>query len=371
MEQNTIEEVAGMKVFSNPEDLAASMNTPTEEAAPEVEAAPVAEETLAEAPAPDQGEQTQVVESAPSAEPEATPAMETAKSETDYSESDVEETVFSYLSERLGREVTSFDDFNENQKNTLDERVEAIARFVEETGRSPQDWFAYQSLNPSEMDDVTAVKVDLASTYSNLAPEELDLLLKSKYKVDPDLHTEDEIRLSQIQLKVDAEKARKSIDELRSSYMAPEKSATQSEGESIIDDNWIASMSKEVDALDGLEFNLGGDKSFTFTLDESYKSELKNKNARLNEHFDAYVNKDGSWDYDTLSSHRAVIDNIDTIVSSAYKQGLGDGQRGLVQKAANVQSQSPQDSESTQTNPLADQLKNIMGGQSNKLTFKI
>ena len=49
-----------------------------------------------------------------------------------------------------------------------------IAQFVEETGRSPQDWFAYQSLNPSEMDDVTAVRVQMASEYPNLAPEEVE-----------------------------------------------------------------------------------------------------------------------------------------------------------------------------------------------------
>ena len=56
----------------------------------------------------------------------------------------------------------------------------------------------------------------------------------------------------------------------------------------------------------------------------------------FDEYFDPYVREDGSWDYDMLSSHRAVIDNIDKIVSAAYRQGMGDGQRGIVDKAANV-----------------------------------
>ena len=47
----------------------------------------------------------------------------------------------------------------QQQESVLDERVEAIARFVQETGRDPQDWFRYQQLNASEMDDMTAVKM--------------------------------------------------------------------------------------------------------------------------------------------------------------------------------------------------------------------
>ena len=37
---------------------------------------------------------------------------------------------------------------HEQETNAIDERVEAIARFVEETGRAPEDWFRFQSLNP-------------------------------------------------------------------------------------------------------------------------------------------------------------------------------------------------------------------------------
>jgi len=219
------------------------------------------------------------------------------------------------------------------------------------------------------MDDMTAIRVSMASEYPSLSADELNVLVQSKYKVDPDLNTEDEVRLSQIQLKVDAQNARQKIEELRSQYSAPETSAPAVE--SIVDDEWVLNMSKEVDLMTGLEFDLGGDKSFTFGLDDKYKSQLKEKNARLDEYFDPYIREDGSWDYDMLSSHRAVVDNIDAIVASAYKQGLGDGQRTLVDKAANVQSQAPVESGIGQSNPLADQLKSILGGQSNKMTFKI
>ena len=96
------------------------------------------------------------------------------------------------------------------------------------------------------------------------------------------------------------------------------------------------------------------------------------KQARLDEFFDPYVREDGSWDYDLLSSHMAVIDNIDRIVKSAYTRGLGDGQRTLVDTASNVSTQSaPQGAQNQQTNPLADQVKQILNSGGGGLTFNI
>ena len=359
--ENQPSEAQGFQVFDNVEDLSASMATEQE---PQVETTEPVAEPVAE-PAPEPAVEAQPQESS-YVDPEAAPTEETQE----YTDSDYEEAVLSYMSERLGREFSSFDDFSTPQQKALDERIESIARFVEETGRSPQDWFAYQSLNPSEMDDVTAIRVSMASEYPSLSAEELNVLVNSKYKLDPDLNSEEEVRLAQVQLKVDAQNAKQKIEELRSQYQAPEVKQSEN-AEPIVDEAWVSQMSREVDQMTGLEFDLGNDKSFTFGLDDAYKSQLKQKNARLDEYFDPYVNDDGNWDYDKLSAHRAVVDNIDAIVASAYKQGLGDGQRTLVDRAANVQSQTPTETGVNQSNPLTDQLKQIMLGQGGKMTFKI
>jgi len=387
MEQNTVDEIAGMKVFSNPEDLAASMasqpETPVQEQPEATPEQPVQEEQqpqVMEGAQPEQPVQEQPVgQEEPQPErpqfdavlEEQPPAPQIQQDE--YSDEEIEDAVFVYLSERLGRELNSFDDLTTSQAPALDERIEAIARFVQETGREPQDWFAYQSLNPSEMDDMTAVRVSMASEYPNLAPQELDLLIGSKYKLDSDIHTDEEVRLSQVQLKVDAQKARTQIEGVRDTYKAPAPREAQQfeDPEPIITADWIAQMSQEVDALEGLEFDLGGEKTFTFGLNDQYKNQLKNKNARLDEYFDPYVSEDGSWDYDLLSSHRAVVDNIDSIVAAAYRQGLGDGQKNLVSNAANIQSQTPSygDQGVSQTTALADKVKELMRGQGNGLSI--
>jgi len=326
----------------------------------EVLAAQQAQEPTMEEPV----QETEMVE-------EASPEIETSTEETqseyieEYDQEEVEGAVLDYLSERLGYEVESLDQLLEveQQQTELDERVEAIVNFVEETGRDPQDWFIYQQLNPSEMDDVTAIQVQLSSDYPNLSQDEVITLMNNKYKLDPDLHSEEEVKVSQLQLKIDAQNARDGINELRERYAAPEYEESEDLG-NLFDEDWHDAMEAETNALDGVEFNLGNGQSFTFGLNDDYRNELIDKNARLDEFFDPYVQRDGSWDYDKLNVHRAVIDNMEQIVQAVYKQGMSDGQRGIVNQAANVGIPSPNQGGQQQEDNLSKQLREALGGDS-------
>lgn len=373
--ENTIEEIGGMKVFSNPEDLAASMNqaeTPQQEtqSEPQVEAQP---EPQTEVQQESFSQTESQPEETPYVDPEAAPQDQEPYEEPygQYTEEDIERAVYSYISDRLGRDIESIEDLQVEQ-TALDERIEAIANFVSDTGRDPSDWFAYQSLNPSEMDDLTAIRVNMAAQYENLAPEEIGVLLQSKYKLNPDIHTEEEIRLSQLQMKIDGQAAKQEIEKIRSEYAAPEIQEQMEEEADYFDEAWVNDMIDETAAFEGLEFDLGNGKTFTYGVDDNYREQMVRQNANLDSYLSNYVRDDGSWDYDTFNSHLAVLDNIDNIVANAYKQGLGDGQKGLVEKAANVGVSEPNpNTGQPNVSPVVDQLKNILGGQSNKMTFKI
>lgn len=338
------------EIFDNPADLAASMQREA------VTAAPVEQEVTTpqdEAPIP---VQEQVVQPEPQ--------------QAQFTQQDVEGAVLGFLSERLGRQVQSFDEIA--QPRALDERIETIARFVEETGRRPEDWFAYQRLNTSEMDDMTAIRVQMSADNPSLSGEEVNLLVQSKYRTSSEASEEDK-RLVQLQMKMDGQKAKAAIEELRQGYKAPEvQEQPAAEPERLVDEAWVYEMAQNVDALQGLEFDLGGDKTFTFGMDDQYRQQLKYKNANLENYFDPYVREDGSWDFDLLSSHRTVVDNIDKIVQAAYRQGMSEGQRGVVQNAANVHTQSPNDSAGQQnSNPLGEQVKQILQRNRSTMTFNI
>ena len=123
---------------------------PQQEVQPEVEAAPV--------------------EAQPQAEPET--VEQPVNEDTTPEEIDVDAEVLSFLSERLGRNFGSYDDISEALSYTpveIDERVSAINKFVLETGRSPEDWYKYQSLDPSEMDDMSVMKLHMTADHPSLS----------------------------------------------------------------------------------------------------------------------------------------------------------------------------------------------------------
>jgi hypothetical protein len=312
-------------------------------------------------------QEVQTIEADSFEQPVADEAVED-NSTQQYNDQDVDSAVLTYLSERFGRSINSFDDLVEyrERERAIDERVSAIVDFVEKTGRDPRDWFIYQSINPSEMDDLSVVKLNMSAEYPNLSQEEIDILVGSKYKINPDVHGEDEVKLSKLQLKIDAESARRSIDQIRNDYQTPV--AKSEDYSSIVNDEWISEMSKSVEEFEGIEFNLGG-KKFTYSVDDRYKSSLYDRNARLDEFFDPYVREDGSWDYDTLNMHRTVLDNMNSILTSAYRQGMSDGQKSIVNKAANVNAKAPNQASTSQGDPLATQLRDILGMDNSFIKF--
>lgn len=385
--ENTIqpqeEQFQKAEIFDTPEQLAASMAMDSQ---PQVESQPEQPaETPYVDPEPAPAEEPSTLEQI--AQPEGNQQEEYIRNreynqnssnvgnEEDYSDEEIEAAVYTYLSEKLGREINSFDELSQN--NSVDERVQAIADFVQETGRNPEDWFTYQSMNTSEMDDLTAVRVQMSQDYPNLSFEEINMLVGSKYKLDPNVYDERDVQLSTLQLKIDAEDARGGIEEIREQFKAPapreEQGQYYDEDAMYIDDAWMQNMATETDAMEALEFDLGGDKTFTYSLGDDHRRRLIQRNSQLDNFFDNYVYEDGSWDYDKLNSHFAVIDNIDTIVSSAYRQGLGDGQKAVVSNAANVSmNTSPSSSQNlNQENPLAAQVRDLLRGNSSKMTFKI
>jgi hypothetical protein len=303
--------------------------------------------------------------------PEQTNIEEQSAGQPQYTMQDMDAAVSQYLSERLGLGIDSLEQLAQfTQVPQIDERVQAIAKFVQETGRDPYDWFRYQSLNPSEMDDMTAVRVQMASKYPNLSYDEVETLVANKYSYNSDLADENEIKMKQLQLKIDAQEAKQTIEGMRNQYAAPQRQQQQQQ-QAGISREWVEAMASEVGSFEGVEFDLGNGKMFSYNVDDNYRNQLVQKNASLDKFFNQYVGRDGSWDYDMLSAHQTVLDNVDNIVKAAYQQGLGDGQKNLVNKAANITPGTQQmPANQPSGNDAVSQVLNYMGNNSG-LKFNI
>lgn len=247
----------------------------------------------------------------------------------------------------------------------LDPRIQVIADFVQKTGRSPEDWFRYQSLDPSEMDDRTVMRVQMASEYPSLGNDEIELLMNSKYKTDDNVYSEEEVRLSNLQLKIDAQKARESIGSLREEYQTPMASNNTADPvEDPFDQTWLRSNFESLTGLGEIAFDLPGGREFNFGVPQDYRNGLAKENSNMTSFFDKYVDKEGSWDHDLWNMHRTVVDNLPNILQSIYSQGLSDGQRAIVEKAANIDATSPQtNAEQSPDDFVAQQVLDALGRQ--------
>ena len=356
--------------FSISDTMPESGNNAPQETQPQAE-----EQTTAPEPsAPVEATQPQEVqqETAPAQEPtqqtaeiSQEPVQETAQEQSSFNEDlSALETFFGALSETQTETPQQVEDTESITASDLDPRIKVIADFVEKTGRSPEDWFRYQALDPSEMDDRTAMRVQMASEYPSLANDEIDLLINSKYKTDDSMYNEEEVRLANLQLKIDAEKARQSIGTLRNDFTSPlTQPSTQAEEEpNPFDESWLNANQTSLGELGEIAFDLPSGKAFNFGVSQDYRNELAKSNGDMTAFFDRYVDNTGQWDHDLWNMHRTVTDNLPNIVKSIYQQGLSDGQRAIVERAANIDPNSPQsNTEPSQQDSLTQQVLDALG----------
>jgi hypothetical protein len=340
---------------------------PTQEAEP-VQQAPVEpQQTTAPEPSapveqqPVQQEEVQQ-EAAPVQEQVQAPVQEQSSLQ-DETQSGLE-NFFQALSEAVDEPAQETIQPDTTTAQDVDPRIQVIADFVAKTGRSPEDWFRYQSLDPSEMDDRTAMRVHMASEYPSLGNDEIDLLINSKYRTDDSIYSDEEVRLANLQLKIDAEKARQSIGELRNDYTTPiVQSSPQAEEEpNPFDDTWMQSNSRSLGELGEIAFELPNGRSFNYGVSQDYRNDLAQSNSDMTSFFDRYVDNEGQWDHDLWNMHRTVTDNLPNILQSIYQQGLSDGQRNIVERAANIDPQSPQsNTQPSQQDSLTQQVLDALG----------
>tara|TARA_B100000900_G_scaffold238720_1_gene202806 strand:- start:172 stop:1332 length:1161 start_codon:yes stop_codon:yes gene_type:complete len=372
---------AGMEISQEPPQAALDdVNNAMADNSSETETQPQSEQTAPEQPAQAevnepsadqvQPEEVQPVQQAVANEPQEVASTEAVEEPMQENESDFD-SFLGQLQENSEMQPSEGEQEN-SEVFELDPRVQAIADFVESTGRDPRDWFAYQSLNTEGMDDLTAVRVEMSTSYPNLSSDEVDVLLKRKYKLDENMYDEEEIAASKVDLKIAAQNARDTIGEIQENFAAPVQQESMDDS-SIVDDQWINDMVQDVNELEQIEFDLGNDKTFSFGVDATYKDQLKRKNVEIESFFDDYVEEGGNWNFDKWNTDRTIMDNLPNIVQSIYRQGLSDGQRNVVETAANVDATAPSLEQKVQSNPVAESIRQALEEEigSQRLRFNV
>tara|TARA_R110002074_G_scaffold87945_1_gene194041 strand:+ start:7761 stop:8843 length:1083 start_codon:yes stop_codon:yes gene_type:complete len=281
-----------------------------------------------------------------------------------------DESIFSALSERLGREVNSFEDLEvssvENESDFASDRLKVINDYVKATGRTVEDYLATQSLDVSEMSDVEAIAKQIRLENPSLSKADVDAYVSHTYKLSEKDFTESERGFGKVQLARDAKGAKDYFNKIKDDFAQPMESSSMDKGISEeARTEWVSNMEGAVSDLEGIEFAINDNESFSYSFDEDTRSSLVDSNSNLDTFFDKYISEDGDWDYDSLNKDMFILNNFDNIVRSVANQYKGKGTEDIIQEIKNPSvSIDKRDASAPSKNPLEQMAAHILGNRN-------
>jgi len=268
-----------------------------------------------------------------------------------------DEVVLQYLSEKLGRDLESFDDLNttgtETESNDFaSDQLQVINDYVRDTGRTVQDYLNTQTVNLDNVSDDALMMEYLRLDNPNLTDAELNDYMATTYKTDKESYSDRETNAGKVQLMKDAKEARDYFNQVKEDYAMP----MQADDPGISEEErgeWLSQMEGEVNDLEGLSFSMNDQgEEFVYNLDDDAREDIKNSNYDLENFFDKYVDKSGDWNFDALNTDMYILNNIDKIVRGVANQYRSKGTESVINEIKNPsftqdKQEAPQRKEST------------------------
>jgi len=268
-----------------------------------------------------------------------------------------DQVVLNYLSEKLGRDIESFDDFDNTSAETksndfASEQLQVINDYVRDTGRSVQDYLNTQTVDLSNVSDDAVIKEYLQLENPTLTEAELSDYIAATYKTDAEEYSARDTNAGKVQLTKDARAARDYFNQIKEDYAMPTEAGDP--GVSDADrGEWLSTMENEVNDLEGLSFSMNDQgEEFTYNLDDEARQEIMGYNSDLENFFDKYVNESGDWNFDALNTDMYIMNNIDKIVRGVANQYRSKGTENVINEIKNPsfaqdKQAAPQKQEST------------------------
>jgi len=295
-----------------------------------------------------------------------------------------DDSVFNYLSGKLGKEVKTLDDLIPQSVNPLDSDpyLKNLVEWRNKTGRPLEDWAKYQK-NYDEMSDIDVVRESLQLKYPMLTPDEIDSEL-SKFIPDEDEDTPQEIRSKNIEIKKFAHDGRTLLNELKSDLGKPSEGFGLSEEQK--SDLELARQYKESQAgqsqavleysnnVKQASFDLGKVSlklSDTLSIDYNVSEQTKKELPDFINTMPHWRNADGGMNFKAVAEDSLKIKHFDDIMKIVFEQGLSAGKDEVLKTTNNVNLTEPNRSQVVDTNaPIVEGLDRMFGLTNNKIRFK-
>ena len=273
-------------------------------------------------------------------------------------------------------------------KVVLPEKLQKVAKFMEETGGDLND---YVKLNRdiSKLDDSEVLDEYYRATKSHLSPEERNFILEEKFSYNEEEDDAKDIKRKKIALKEQVAEAKAHLDGQKSKYYEEINSTsglTEEQKKAIdyfnkhskesAEQNQRTQASKETflkktndlfnEDFKGFDYQVG-DKKFRFNVKDVDK--VKTTQSDLNNFVAKFVDKKSALMEDAKAYHKSLFTamNADAIASHFYEQGKADAIKETIASDKNI-SLDPRQQHTAEVGGIKVR---AIGDSANDFKFKI
>lgn len=306
-------------------------------------------------------------------EQQESPQSETIQDDSDVRELDDEDALF-VLNEKYGTDYDNLDellndlDSQEQQSNFASDQIASLNRFVEETGRSVEDYYLTQTQDYEKMSDEEVVKEYIRLENPDLTQKEIQLFYNNTYKQGDEKYSEEETQLGNIHLKKDSATARKELLELQEEYWTPLENngtMTQQDMEEMEDAriDFLNDMDDELDDIDSLSFTVDeSGETFDYQLTDEDRNVVTDTLENLDTFFDDYRDDNGAWDKERLAMDLIAMKLQGNIIRSVANQYRSKGAEQVLGEIKNPSFEPVKNTPSNKGASVIDQInKHIFG----------
>jgi len=312
-------------------------------------------------------------------DPSATPVKEQGESHAKIDE----QTMLSFLSEKLNRKVESLEDLTITEQPEIDPEVKQLLDWKEKTGLSLSQWPEYNK-DFSKMGDLEVAREILAQEYPNLTKEEINYSLRD-YIYDEDLDDPNDKVKKNIELKKLAQEGRASLEKKRleltstqNSKLSQEqledlelaKTVKQQQQEAQINhEKYKKKLQNAALSLEPINLQLTDDLTIKYDVSEGERKALPDLILNM----PTWYNKDGSLNHANIVKDGLKIKDFDAIVQKAFNQGVDFGKESKIKADKNITIDTashpltPNDAE--KKGNITQVIDKISGNRGNKLRF--
>lgn len=277
------------------------------------------------------------------------------------------------LNEKYGTDYNNLDELlddldSEEESNFANEQIANMNRFVQETGRSVQDYYKTQTYDYEKMSDEDVVKEYLKLENPDLTQKEVDLFYNSTYKQGKGKYSEEDTELGRIHLKRDSAKAREELLDLQKEYWSPvenQERMTQEDMDRMEDAklDFLDDMDDELDDIDSLSFQINENgETFEYQLTDEDRNVVSDTLENLDEFFDGYRDEDGNWDKESLALDMIAMKLQNNIIRAVANQYRSKGTEQVLRDIKNPSFEPSGQTPSNESTSVVDQIsKHIFG----------